>query len=130
MTGLYHVFLKEYAGLTILRTTNSYGVNVGKVTGCVVKLKNTIEELPVPYIITNSQELAPLRADDSNYFAFVRNTVTLYTERFDPEVMKKLEDLLTSNDIPFSRSNDFDDAQMLFFTEYVVQLDDLSEEES
>lgn len=88
------------------------------------------EELPVPYIITNSQELAPLRADDTNYFAFVRNTVTLYTERFDPEVMKKLEELLTSNDIPFSRSNDFDDAQMLFYTEYVVQLDDLSEEES
>ena len=86
------------------------------------------EELPGPYIITNSQELAPLRADDCNYFAFVRNTVTLYTERFDPDVMKKLEKLLTDNEIPFSRSNDFDDAQMLFYTEYVVQLDDLEEE--
>lgn len=87
------------------------------------------EELPVPYIVTNSQELAPFRADDSNYFSFVRNTVTLYTERFDVDLMKRLEDLFTSNKIPFTRSQDFDDAQLLFITEYVVQLEELEEEE-
>lgn len=86
------------------------------------------EELPVPYIITNSEELSPFRADDCNYFQFVRNTVTLYTERYDPDLMKKLEKLLKKYEIPFSRSTDFDDAQLLFSTEYVVELEDLEEE--
>lgn len=85
------------------------------------------EELPVPYIITNSEELTPFRADDCNYFQFVRNTVTLHTERYDPETMKQVEALLTNNQIPFSRSSDFDDDQLLFITEYVVELDDLED---
>lgn len=85
------------------------------------------EELPVPYMITNAEELTPFRADDCNYFQFVRNTVTLYTERYDPETMKQVEALLTNNQIPFSRSSDFDDDQLLFITEYVVELDDLED---
>lgn len=85
------------------------------------------EELPVPYMITNAEELTPFRADDCNYFQFVRNTVTLYTERYDPETMKQVEVLLTNNLIPFSRSSDFDDDQLLFITEYVVELDDLED---
>lgn len=88
------------------------------------------EELPVPYIVTNSESLAPFRADDSNYYAFVRNTVTLYTERYDVELMNQLEEVFNSNCIPFERTTDFDEQLMLFYTEYVVQLDELVEEES
>lgn len=88
------------------------------------------EELPVPFIVTNSESLSPFRADDSNYYAFVRNTVTLYTERYDVELMSSLEDVFNSNCIPFERTTEFDEQQMLFYTEYVVQLDELVEEES
>lgn len=87
------------------------------------------EELPVPYIVTNSEEIAPFRADNSNYFSFVQNTVTLYTDRFDPEMMGEVEKVFNDNCIPFERSTDFDEEQMLFFTEYDVQLDELSDPE-
>ena len=87
------------------------------------------EDLPVPYIVTNSVEITPFRADNSNYFTFVENTVTLYTERFDPDLMKDLEDVFNNNCIPFERSTDFDEEQMLFYTEYDVGLDELSDPE-
>lgn len=87
------------------------------------------EEVPVPYIVTNSVEISPFRADNSNYFSFVQNTVTLYTERYDPDLMAELEAVFNNNCIPFARETDFDDEQMLFMTEYEVELDELGGDE-
>lgn len=87
------------------------------------------EEAPVPYIVTNSVEISPFRADNSNYFTFVQNTVTLYTDRYDPDLMAELEAVFNANCIPFERSTDFDEEQMLFYTEYEVELDELGGDE-
>lgn len=87
------------------------------------------EDLPVPYIITFAEELAPFRADDCNYYQFTNNTVTLYTETFDTALMKRLEKVFVDNRIPFERTTDWDEEQMLFYHTYTVGLEDLPEEE-
>ena len=87
------------------------------------------EDLPVPYIITNEEELAPFRADDCNYYQFTNNTVTLYTDTFDVSLMKQLEKVFDDNGVTYERSSDWDEGQMLFYYTYTVGLVDLDEEE-
>lgn len=83
------------------------------------------QELPVPFIVTNVEYLNPFRADNINYYQAVNNTVTLNMERFDMDLMAQLEGVFRDNGIAFTRDNDWDQDQQLFFATYTVELDEV-----
>lgn len=86
------------------------------------------QELPVPFIVTNVEYLNPFYADNKNYYLAVNNTVTLHTERFDLDLMARLEKVFNDNAISFSRTNDWDEEQELFIATYTVELDEVEDD--
>lgn len=82
------------------------------------------EELPPVYVVTDSQGINPFRADNKNYFMQVINTVTLYAATYREDLLAKVEKVLNDAAIPFDRETEYDEAELMFYTTYTVQLDD------
>lgn len=81
------------------------------------------EELPPVYIITDSEDINPFRADNTNYFVQVQNTATIWSSRYDETLLVKMDAVLTEASIPYNRTTDYDETTMMFYTEYTLELD-------
>lgn len=81
------------------------------------------EELPPVYIITDSQDINPFRADNTNYYVQVENTATIWMSTYDETLLAKMDAVLTEASIPYNRTAEYDETTMMFYTEYSLELD-------
>lgn len=95
-----------------------------KLTGFPVAFQSfPKKEAPaMPYICYSAPEVNNFYADGIVYYSFTRITVELYTVTRDMDVEKKVESVLTTNGISWTKDADYNDREKCYEIIYEIEV--------
>lgn len=75
-----------------------------------------------PFICFYYPNNIPLYADDQNYYGAEALTIELYTDNKDFDLEQAIEDVLTENDLPFIKREDYIGSEKMFQITYETEV--------
>ena len=75
-----------------------------------------------PFLIFLFPDSDNMFADNSVYFKISQLNMELYTDKKDPELEEKLEDILTANEIPWEKSEVWIDSEKMYEVLYQTEI--------
>lgn len=75
-----------------------------------------------PFLIFLFPDSDNMFADNSVYFKISQLNMELYTDKKDPELEEKLEDILTAHEIPWEKSEVWIDSEKMYEVLYQTEI--------
>ena len=79
------------------------------------------KEISIPFIVYRELDADTFKADGVTYYRPYNFQIELITERKDPTLQKTIEDLLTTNKIPYDLDDEvWDDEEKIYHNYYEI----------
>lgn len=79
------------------------------------------KEVSIPFVVYREQQASTFRADDLTYHQFYNFEIELITEKKEIALEKQLEELLTTNKIPYEKNDEvWDNNERIYHNFYEV----------
>ena len=79
------------------------------------------KEVSLPFIVYRETSTTTFKADDNTYYRPYEFQIELITDKKDIVLQKRLEDLLTTNNIPYDVSDEiWDDDEKIYHNYYEI----------
>lgn len=79
------------------------------------------KQVSIPFLVYREQQLSTFRADDITYHQFHNFELELVTEKKEIALEQQLEDLLTTNKIPYEKNDEvWDNDEKIYHNYYEI----------
>lgn len=79
------------------------------------------KQVSIPFLVYREQQLSTFRADDITYHQFNNFEIELITEKKEIALEKQLEELLTTNKIPYEKNDEvWDNDEKIYHNYYEI----------
>lgn len=79
------------------------------------------KQVSIPFLVYREQQLSTFRADDITYHQFHNFEIELITEKKEIALEQQLEDLLTTNKIPYEKNDEvWDNDEKIYHNYYEI----------
>ena len=100
-------------------------IDRGGTLGMIPAVMNAypLYEVPAfPYIVFTYPENDDILADNYNYQKRVQLNIELYTENFDPDTAKLVEDTLDANRLTYQKTTTWLESERMYQTLYITEV--------
>ena len=79
------------------------------------------KEVSIPFLVYREQALSTFKADDLTYHQFYNYEIELITEKKEIALERQLEELLTTNKIPYDKNDEvWDNNEKIYHNYYEI----------